>query len=225
MHKIDIPDWAIARGRIANHFPRIEPAKTALVVIDLQNAFMSEGQPWANSHARDIVPNVNRLAQALRAAGGQVIWTRAAFIDAPPLSPPAWQMTGQLDFACLTPGSFGHAIHADMDVRPADQVIDKYKYSAFIHNSSDIDARLRAAGIDTIIISGTVTNGCCESTARDGHMLGYKVLFVSDGTAAFTDAEHNAALLSITAIFADVRPTDEMISLIESSAGRQGIAA
>ncbi|MDB5392601.1 MAG: rutB 2 [Rhodospirillales bacterium] len=218
MHKIEIPAWAIERGRAMNFFPTIDPGKTALIVVDLQNAFMVEGQPLANQHALDIIPNVNLLANGLRAAGAKIAWTRHTFVETVPFAPPAWQMTGGYRYpealAALAPDTFGHALHDDLDVAPQDLVIDKYRYSAFIHNSSDLDAKLRGTGIDTIIVTGTVTNCCCESTARDGNMLNYKTFFISDATAALTDEEHNAALLSMATIFADVRSTEEMLGLL-----------
>ena len=92
------------------------------------------------------------------------------------------------------------------------------RFDAFMPNSSDLDAILRQRGIDTLIITGTVTNVCCESTARDANMLGYKVVFVTDATAAFTDEEHNAALLSMAAVFAEVRDTAGVLRLLEASA-------
>jgi len=89
MHKIEVPSWAVERGRRMNNFHEIDPAKTALVVVDLQNAFMVDGQPLANQHALDIIPNVNRLARAIRAAGGKLAWTRHTFVETAPFAPPA----------------------------------------------------------------------------------------------------------------------------------------
>jgi ureidoacrylate peracid hydrolase len=100
--------------------------------------------------------------------------------------------------------------------------MNKYRYSAFIRDSSDIETRLAALGVDTLIVTGTVTNVCCESTARDAYMLGYRVLFASDATAAKTDAEHNAALLNLRLNFADVKSTDALIALVEESAHERG---
>ncbi len=217
MNIVALPAWATERGRKMNFFPVIDPAKTALIVIDMQNAFLVEGQPVFNRHAVDIVPNINALAVGLRAAGGTVVWTRHAFVTTSPLAPPPWRMQGEARLAVLkslTPDTFGYALYDGLDVAPGDLVIDKYRYSAFLPNSSDLDARLRAAGIDTIIVTGTVTNCCCESTARDGSMLDYKTFFLSDANAAFTDEEHNASLLSMATIFADMRTTAEMLSLV-----------
>jgi nicotinamidase-related amidase len=223
MHTIAIPAWAFERGRGMNFFPSIDPAKTALIVVDMQNAFILEGQPLANQHALDIIPNINLLARGLRDAGAKIVWTRHAFVETAPFAPPAWQLTDRFRYlemlAALAPDTFGYTLHADLDVAPQDLVIDKYRFSAFFRHSFDLDATLRSAGIDTIIVTGTVTNACCETTARDGNMLNYKTFFISDATAAITDEEHNAALISMAAIFADVRTTAEILALLPPAAG------
>jgi isopenicillin N synthase-like dioxygenase/nicotinamidase-related amidase len=201
-----------------NYFPTIDPRTTALIVVDLQNAFMAEGQPMANPNARAIVPNVNRIAASLRAAGGRVVWTRHTIADDGPFAQPAWQVSAWgSDTAvrrALTTGDIGHALHAELEIAADDLVIDKYRYSAFNKKSSDLDAILQGHGIDTLIIVGTMTNVCCESTARDGHMMDYKVLVVSDATAAPTDEEHDAALLNLSTFFAHVADTDEIAQII-----------
>ena len=224
MHTVNVPLWAIKRGKSLNDFPLIEPLNTALVVVDLQNAFVIKGQPISNPHALGIVPLVNSLATKLRSAGGTVVWTRHTFTDLPPLALPAWQIIKGsrvwASLAAMTVGTFSHALHANLDVLPQDLIIDKYRYSAFIHNSSDLDLKLRAKGIDTLIITGTVTNCCCESTARDGNMLGYKILFTSDATAALTDEEHNAALLNISTLFGQICTASEVEALIEAGSLR-----
>jgi ureidoacrylate peracid hydrolase len=69
-------------------------------------------------------------------------------------------------------------------------VVLKRRFGAFVPGSSDLHARLRERGIDTLIISGTVSQVCCEATARDAMMMDYKVFFVTDACATTTDAEH-----------------------------------
>jgi nicotinamidase-related amidase len=224
MHIIDLPQWAVERGRHTNWIRTIDLARTALICIDLQNAFMLAGQVFGNPHALDIVPNVNRLAGAFRAAGGRVVWTRQTVSDDPLWADPHWAAAGDDPFvatakAALRVGSHGHALHAAIDRAPGDLMLDKHRYSAFLPNSSDLDAQLKAAGIDVVIIAGTLTNCCCESSARDAFMQGYKVLLVSDATAAVTDAEHNAALLNLRLMFADVKSTAETLALIEAARG------
>ncbi|MFI4947219.1 MAG: cysteine hydrolase family protein [Alphaproteobacteria bacterium] len=228
MHKIAIPSYFIERalkrrGRI-NAFDGIEPAKTALVVVDLQNGFMAPGQPVEIAPARDIVPNVNRLAAATRAAGGTVVWiqnTVTAESDASwsnrrgNFATAEWSARARQAF---TPGDFGHALYPTLEVRPGDLTVRKTRFSAFIQGASDLDAILRGRGIDTVIIVGTATNICCESTARDAMMLNYKVFFISDANACDTDEEHNATLGIMMVMFGDVRSTDEMIALLRRHA-------
>jgi nicotinamidase-related amidase len=219
MHTITWPAREADRLRAMNCFELLEPPRTALVVIDLQVGFLVEGFPAYGRHGIDVVPKVNRLAVALRNAGGLVVHTRHVHLDDPVRGPPRWQLEmPQLApyIASLRPGAPGQALHPDLNVAAEDLVIDKVRYSAFLSISSTLDADLRARGIDTVIITGTVTNVCCESSARDAHMLGYRVFFISDATAAATDEAHNASLAILGAVFADVRTTDEVLALIAS---------
>lgn len=219
MHNISIPEAVIAqvkaqRGRL-NRYDHLVGRKTALVVIDLQNAFMLPGMPVEVATAREIVPNVNKLAAATRAAGGKVVWVKMNLEG----QSEAWRVFFDGDprratLAELTPGARGFELHADLDVRPEDAIAVKRRFSAFIQGSSDIDRHLRDLGIDTVVIVGTLTNVCCESSARDAMMLNYRVVFVSDANAALSDADHNATLASIIRVFGDVATTDEAIALL-----------
>ncbi len=221
MHKVSIPDGVIAqvksqRGRL-NRYDRLLGPKTALVVIDLQNVFMLPGMPVEVPTAREIVPNVNRLAAAIRKAGGKVVWVKMCLEG----QSEAWRVFFDGDprratLAELTPGSRGFELHADLDVRPEDTILVKKRFSAFIQGSSDIDRHLRDAGIDTVVIVGTVTNVCCESSARDAMMLNYRLVFISDANAALSDAEHNATLASILRVFGDVATTNEVIERLSA---------
>ena len=119
-------------------------------------------------------------------------------------------------------GSFGYAIHETLDVGEEDLVVLKKRYSALIPGSTepDVTAELRRRGIDTAIIVGTLTNVCCESTARDAMMLDFKALFVADANATRSDAEHNATLVSMIQVFTDVRFTDDVVTLLDQ--GKKG---
>jgi len=235
MHKVEIPSWAVERalarrGRL-HPFDDLDPARTALVVVDLQNGFMAPGQPAEVAQAREIVPNVNRLARATRAAGGMVAWIQNTITPDTEKSWSVWfdhfarEEWGPRMRQAFTPGDFGHALYAELETAEGDLRVRKTRFSALIQGSSDLDAMLRARGIDTLIIVGTATNVCCESTARDAMMLNYKVFFVSDANACRTDAEHNATLASLMVMFADVRSTDEMIALLQSRAAPAAAAA
>jgi len=228
MHKVSIPESVIAqvkaqRGKL-NRYDTLAGAKTALVVIDLQNAFMLPGMPVEVPTAREIVPNVNKLAAATRAAGGKVYWIKMNLEG----QSEAWRVFFDSDprratLSELTPGSRGFELYADLDVRPEDTILVKNRFSAFIQGSSDIDRHLRGAGIDTVIITGTVTNVCCESSARDAMMLNYRLVFVSDANAALSDADHNATLASIIRVFGDIATTNDVIALF-SAKGRERAA-
>jgi ureidoacrylate peracid hydrolase len=209
------------RGR-RHSLEQLDAASCALLVIDLQDGFMAPGAPLEVPAARAIVPNVNRLAQALRAAGGRVVWVRmnvgserdawASFFRRMP--PEA----AQRSLNNLAPGGAGYPLYPELDVQPGDDIVDKKRYSAFLPESSPMDGLLRSAGVDTVIVTGTVTNVCCESTARDAMMMNYNVVFVSDGNAGWDDESHNATLETILQNFGDVMTTDEVIERIVPAA-------
>jgi len=222
MHKIAIPQAAIDRvlqRRASLHvFDDIDPARTAHVVVDLQNGFMAPGQPVEIAAARDIVPNVNRISAALRAAGGLVVYLQNTIDAAAKETWSTWftYLSGEKRHesveAAFADGSYGHALWPGLEVLPGDLRVNKTRFGAFVQGSSDLHAILQARRIDTLVITGTATNVCCESTARDAMMMNYKVIFVSDGTATHTDEEHNATLGIMLANFADVMSTEEVVA-------------
>jgi ureidoacrylate peracid hydrolase len=116
----------------------------------------------------------------------------------------------------FTPGNFGHELYSDLKTAPDDLVVLKRRFSALVQGSSGLDQILRQRAIDTLIIVGTATNVCCESTLRDGMMMNYKCIMVSDANATRTDEEHNATLATVAVIFGDVRSTDEVVALLNA---------
>jgi len=101
------------------------------------------------------------------------------------------------------------------DISPEDAQITKTRYSAFIQGASSLEQHLRDRGIDTLLITGTATNVCCESSARDAMMLNFKVVMVSDALATHTDEEHNATLSAFYGQFGDVQTTDQALQSLE----------
>src|SRR5262249_4535680 len=87
-------------------------------------------------------------------------------------------------------------------------------FQRFIQGSSNLAETLRHRGIDTILVTGTVTNVCCESTARDAMMLNFKTIMVTDGNAAVTDQDHNASLCAFYLTFGDIMSTDMLIACL-----------
>ena len=224
MHKVQMSPEAIAKvtrrsGR-QHPFDTLDPRKTALVVIDMQNHFMAPGFMAETPVARQIVPNVNRLATALRDMGGHVVWIQNVTND----TWESWsvyhnflQMTerAKVRYASMEDGAKGHALWPELDVRPQDVCMNKRRYSAFLQGSSDIEAHLRGRGIDSVMVVGVATQVCCESTARDACMLNFKTLMISDACATDTDELHNASLNAFYQNFGDVQTVDEAIASLQ----------
>jgi nicotinamidase-related amidase len=105
------------------------------------------------------------------------------------------------------------------EVHPDDLLAEKTSFSAFFSGRCPLPAMLDERGITTVLITGTVTNVCCESSARDASTLGYRVIMVADACAAVRDQDHNATLHTIYRSFGDVRPAVEVIGMIESAEG------
>jgi ureidoacrylate peracid hydrolase len=234
MHKVAIPksvvDRVIARRGREHVYDNLDPKKTALVVVDLQNAFMLPGIAHSLCPmAQEIVPNVNRLAQAVRETGGAVVWIKTTFTEETLTS---WSTFYEISrpeqnrkrAEALAAGTKGHELWAGLEVRPDDLIVEKKRFSAFIQGSSNLAEVLCSRGLDTILITGTVTGVCCESTARDGMMCNFKTVMVSDGNAAMTDDDHNASLSNFYLTFGDVMSTDMLIDCLRRNAGR-GLAA
>jgi ureidoacrylate peracid hydrolase len=205
-------------------FDRLDSRRTAHIVVDLQNGFMAQGAVAEIAAARDIVPKVNRISEAVREAGGLVVYIQNTFDE---IAVRTWSTffdhfcspsRRQRMIEAFTPGSEGHALWAGLDVRPEDLRVRTRRFGAFAPGASDLHAILQARDVDTLIITGTASQVCCESTARDAMMLNYKVFFVEDGNATFTDEEHNATLSAMAYTFCDVIDSAALVALIQQDA-------
>ncbi len=206
----------------------LDAASTALVVVDMQNYFVAEGFPAEVPMARQICPAINRVAAALREAGGTVVWIQTTKTGADEhwrnfqtrMLTPARQ---EARLAGLDEASEGYKLFAALVPLSSDLFVKKIKYSAFIQNSSALDAELRRRGIDTVLVAGTLTNVCCESTARDAMLLDYRVAMLSDANATLTDEEHAATLNNFAVFFGDVLTVDEAVArLVPASLRKTG---
>jgi ureidoacrylate peracid hydrolase len=226
MHEFTMPDWAIAsvvarRGR-EHALADIDPPRTALLVVDMQNGFLMDGVAHSLiPAAREIVPNINRLAAALRTSGGVVAWikntvsaeTMRGWSSYERLATPA---RSRKRVESMTEGAIGHELWAELDVQPADLIVKKTRFSAFIQGSSNLESELRQRGIDTVLVTGTATGVCCESTARDAMMRDFNTIMVSDANAAHSDEEHSNALVAFYMTFGDVLTTDQVVESLMS---------
>lgn len=212
------------RGQL--HLTRaIDPRRTALAVIDMQIAFTAPAQASETPSARAVIPAINRLAAALREAGGHVAFSQGTFSDAPDGGWPGFfrrmvdPATAARIVAGLRPGAPGHALDPGLIVAPGDLVFPKCRYSAFARDASPLEPWLAERGVTTLIVAGTITNVCCESTARDAMQLGYDTIMAADANAARDQAAHDATLATFIEFFGDVLTVDEIIGFIAASRG------
>jgi len=219
------------RGGVEHMFETVDLSRTAHLVVDMQNGFVQPGGPVEVPCARDIVPAINAISAAVRAGGGINVFLQ---MTVNPESMQSWSNWFRyFHTASSTAGfeeSFGHGRHAwamwpEIETRDGDVFVDKTRFGAFVPGASRLHEELQARGIDTLIVTGTLTNCCCESTARDAMQMNYKLIFVSDANAALTDAAHNATLDNMCMLFADVRPTAEVLDVIARSAKQPAAAA
>ena len=235
MHEVQINPGLIEqltreRGGRLHLFDEIDPARTAHVIVDLQNGFMEPGAPVEVPTAREIVPNVNAISSAIRRAGGVNIFIQ---FTTPPDALETWSSfytrfkpeSRKAHQEAFAPNAHYWQLWPDLDVHGSDLKVNKGRFAAFIPGTCDLHQILQERGIDTLIVTGTLTNCCCESTARDAMQFNYKVIFVSDGNAALSDAEHNATLNNMCALFADVLSTDEVVDALKRSETRKRTAA
>ena len=178
----------------------IAGAKTALVIIDLQNDFLDPKGAYArggdtNPPALLLPARVAEVASALKAVGGMVVASQfTLWPDAkvePMVSPHLKALRPYLCKGDFAPGSWGQA-NVDALKGLIDVTVSKVAYSAFFN--TQLDWVLRRAGIDAVAVCGIVTNGGVASTVRDAHMRDYRTLVLSDGCAAFGEERHQTSL-------------------------------
>ena len=228
MHKVSIRkhilDRIAARRGDLHWFERLDATKTALVVIDMQNTFCLPGAPGEVPLSREIVPNINRLAGRLRTMGVPVIWVLHAntvnagvtdwevFFNHVVRNPEVRRRMAE----SVSPAR--QEVWKDLDRRPEDVVLIKNRYSALAHGASTLERVLRNLGVDTLLVAGTKTNVCCDSTARDAMMLDFKSVLLSDCCAALSDDEHLASLETFIQQFGDVMNADEALARLAPAA-------
>lgn len=224
--------WRIEEREYARHesrrgrrfaYPSLDPRRTALVTVDVVPFFVEQ-----NPYCRGIVPRINRLVGGVRTAGGTVAWV------VPTVGAPSdWmrdfygeQVATTYAATSTDRGSAGGGsadaetpsirsrLWPGLDVEEADVMAEKPGPSSFFPGRSTLHASLEDREIDTVVVTGTLTNVCVESTVRDAAALGYRVILLGDGCAAMRDADHNATLHVVYRSFGDVRSSDEVLGLL-----------
>lgn len=179
----------------------MEPTRTALLTIDLQNDFLhpdgAYGRAGQTAAAIAALPaRIQPLRDALWAAGGLHISAQFTLVpgpDGPLISPHLKALRPFLGAGDFAPGGWGHALVDTL--QPADFTVEKVAYSAFWQTR--LDFILKKMGIETLIVGGIVTNGGVASTIRDAHLRDLHTILLTDGCAAFRDEVHQATLTSL----------------------------
>ncbi|MBX5437820.1 MAG: cysteine hydrolase [Alicyclobacillaceae bacterium] len=193
---------------------RVRPERSALLVIDMQNDFVREGAPMEIPMARQFLPNMVRIVDACRRLEVPVIFTQHVLFDHIPVSPLEVSIQPHLQRSGIREGEPGVEIVEELQPRPGELVVRKHRYDAFYNTQLDTWVRnIRGIQqIDTLIITGTVTSICCESTARSAYMRDYKVMFVSDANGGFDEASQAATLRTIGQAFGRVLDTATLLA-------------
>ena len=207
---------------------RIDPDRTAMIVVDMQNDFVAAGAAMETPAARAMVPKLAEALKICRTAGIRVIYTAhvhrrdgsdmGLFDD---MHPPIAKR------AALVDGTPGVDIYPELAPQPGEHVIKKHRYSGFF--GTDLDIILREWKVDTVIIAGTTTENCCHATARDAMFRNYRVVFLSDATATYdypdrgfgsmpNEQVHQATLVILAASTAHVMSVADMAGRLQARA-------
>lgn len=199
----------------------LDPKRTALLTIDLQNDFLhpngAYGRAGQGADAITALPaRIAPVRDALRAVGGVYISVQFTLVpgpDGPLIAPHLARLRPFLTTGDFAPGSFGHDL-TDV-LKPADYTVEKVNYSALYQTR--LEYILRHLGIDTLIVGGIVTNGGVASTLRDAHLRGLHTIVLTDGCAAFREDVHEATLLSLASVTEQMTCADA-VTLLKGAA-------
>jgi ureidoacrylate peracid hydrolase len=192
------------------------PGRTALLVVDMQRAFLEPGEAMEVPPARDVVPRIGELIAIFRDKGLPVVFTRFTYsVEAPllvgelhpehrPAPPGAPAGLGRPSSSCLE-GQDNVRIVPDLEPRADELVIDKRYYDGF--NGTVLDGALRARGITTLVVTGTMTDICVLATVVGGFNREYRMVVVEDGVATLWPGIQDATLDILGRAYARVTST------------------
>jgi nicotinamidase-related amidase len=188
--------WLEHIAPLNTHVMQLNRNHSALLVIDMQRFFLDPASPSYTCGGLAILTGIKNLIHAFRQAGQPVIFTKhvhhPGLLDAGIMG---WWWEGM----CLE-GSPESEIHQDLSPKPDEKVILKHRYSAFYN--TDLETILRCLKVEDLVVTGIMTNMCCESTARDAYYRDYRVFFLADGTGSISEEMHLASLLNLCFGFA-----------------------
>lgn len=196
----------------------LDSRTSALLVIDMHNDFVLPDTPMEVPMAKDRVPNQRHIISVCRSFEIPVIFTQHILFDSFEISPLECAYNPNLRQVGMRAGSHGAEVIAELRPEDNDVVLPKHRYDAF-HNTQlkSVLNTVRGAGIvDTVIIVGTLTEVCCESTARSAFMHDYKVAFIDDATAALSQAAQSATVDVIGRFFGRVFNTTDVVTALQN---------
>ena len=192
----------------------VRPAETALLVIDLQEDFVRPASPMCQPEALRQLPRVRSLIDVCRRLAVPAVFTAATYLAERLNDTPAY--CAPVAAGRLRAGTVGTGIAIELGVRPDEHVIrTKHTYDAF--HGTELDSLLRSWGVRTVIVCGTMTNYCCEATARGAFDRGYHVVFGSDVTATDSALSHVATLRTMRRGYARVMDAASIMEALRGS--------
>lgn len=211
-------EWLNVIEPYNQHVMRLNIGSSALLVIDMQEFFLDPQSPTFTCGGQAILPNVKRLIDAFRAANRPVIFTRHVHrADGSDAGIMGWWWDGM-----SVEGSPESEVHSSLAPLPGEPVILKRRYSSFYN--TDLDTVLRGLKVDDLVITGVMTNLCCETTARDAYMRDYRVFIPADATGSVCEEMHVASLLNLAFGFAYVTTADDIALQLNTPAVKMGNA-
>lgn len=198
--------WLEQIGPYNQHEMQMNVGASALLVIDMQRFFLDATSPTFTCGGPAILPTLKRLVDAFRRAGRPVIFTRHVHhpgdLDSGIMG---WWWKGK----CLE-GSPESEVHPDLAPLPGEKVVFKHRYSAFYN--TDLETVLRCLKVEDLVVTGIMTNMCCESTARDAYYRDYRVFVPADGTGTISEEMQLASLLNLAFGFAFVTTHETIVA-------------
>ena len=209
---------------------RIDPAETAVIVVDMQNAYATVGGYVDMAGAAAAIAQTKKVVEAARAAGVTVVYFQNGwdkdYVEAGTPGSPNWHKSNalktmrarpELAGTLLAKGTWDYAIVDELAPQPGDIVIPKTRYSGFFN--TNVDSVLRARGIRTLVFTGVATNVCVESSLRDAFHLEYFGVVLEDATHHLgPDFIQRAALFNIERFFGWVSTVNDFCGAILQAA-------
>jgi ureidoacrylate peracid hydrolase len=193
---------------------RCDPRYAALIVVDVQNDFVSpEGSAAKRGDdvgaAMAVIPNLKHLIEEGRRVGLTIIYiktTHSEWTDTPSWIYRTSQKSG---LNTCREGTWGAEFYEGISPLPSERIVIKHRYSAFIN--TDLNTVLKARGIQSVLVCGVATNVCVETTARDGYMYDYYVTLIDDCSAAYEAKLHLGTLENVRRHFGLVASSNQVI--------------